>query len=152
MKLKEKHRILNMRIYFVILLLIMPLFAIGQASTPFIGTWKVDVDKSIDRMDVKVKAKFDSLTEAQRLQITDAFKVLKFTFNEDSTVVSSSIKDNQVLTRTGAWSIESESSGLVIVTDGKAVRFTYQFVSPGALILSTANSKWWFNETYLIKN
>jgi hypothetical protein len=142
-----------MRIHCTIFLLILiPLATIGQTSNSFIGTWKVDVDKSIDRMDATSKSRFDSLTDTQRIKITEAFKGLKFVFNVGNTVVSNTIKDSETSIRNGTWTTEAATSTLIINSDGKVERFTYRFVSPIALILRTSGSKWWFNETYLFKN
>ncbi len=130
--------------------MLIPLATVAQTSNSFVGTWKVDVTESMKRMNLKAKAKYDSLTGSLRTQITEQIKNQKFTFNGDNTVISHST--NQFSTRNGTWTMEAATSSLIINLDGKVERFTYTFITPITLVLSTPDSKLWFNETYLTKN
>ena len=151
--MKTKLIIQKMRIYYTIFLIILiPLATVGQTSNSFVGSWKVDVTESMKRMNSKAKAKYDSLTESLRTQITEHIKNQKFTFNGDNTVVSYSTSDNQISTRNGTWTMEAASSSLIVNLDGKVERFTYRFINHITVVLSTPDSKLWFNETYLNKN
>jgi hypothetical protein len=141
-----------MRIHCTIFLLILiPLATVAQTQNSFIGTWKVDVDKSIDRMDTKAKARFDSLTENHRTLITDTFKSLEIGFNADNSLVINSLKDNQISTQNGTWTTEMATSSLIINRDGKVERCTYRFITAIILVISTQD-KLWFNGLYLTKN
>lgn len=142
-----------MRIYHTIFLLILiPLATVGQTSNSFVGTWKVDVAESVKRMNATGKAKYDSLSESLPNPLTEHIKNLKFTFNSDNTIIGNSIRDNQTSTQNGTWIMEATTSSLVINTNGKVERFTYRFINPITVVLSTPDSKLWFNETYLTKN
>lgn len=142
-----------MRIHCTIFLLILiPLASTGQTSNSFVGTWKVDVTESIERMDPTTKTKYDSLTETIRTQITEHINNLKFIFNGDNTVISHSTKDNQTSVKSGTWTMEAATSSLIVNFEGKVERFTYRFITPISVVLSTLDSKLWFNETYLTKN
>jgi hypothetical protein len=136
----------------IYLLALIALTSFGQTQNSFVGTWKVDVTESMKRMNSKAKAKYDSLTESLRTQITEHIKNQKFTFNGDNTVFSYSTSDNQISTRSGTWTMEAATSSLIVNLDGKVERFTYRFINSITVVLNTPDSKLWFNETYLAKN
>jgi len=136
----------------IYVLALIALTSFGQTQNSFVGTWKVDVTESMKRMNLKAKAKYDSLTESLRTQITEHIKNQKFSFNGDNTVVSFSNRDNQISTRNGTWTMEAATSSLIINLDGKVERFTYRFINHITVVLSTPDSKLWFNEIYLTKN
>jgi hypothetical protein len=135
----------------IFLLMLIPLATVGQTSNSFVGTWKVDVTESINRMDTKAKARFDSLTENHRALITNTFKSLEIGFNADNSLVINSLKDNQISTRNGTWTTEMATSSLIINRDGKVERFTYRFITAITLVIG-APDKLWFNGIYLTKN
>jgi len=135
----------------VFLFMLIPLSTIGQTSNTFIGTWKIDVLESINRMDAQKKAKYDSLTEEERNTIVERLKNQRVTFNGNNTVVSISLNDNSTPSQSATWTVEESTFSLIINVNGKVNRFTYQFITPVAVLLNTT-SDLWFKETFITKN
>jgi hypothetical protein len=103
------------------------------------GTWALDVDKSIGRMSLQSKSKFDSLTVDRKARAKSSMDGRVFNFHADGKFTVSWKAGEQLRESAGTWVIGPEADALTITIDSKPQIFDYSFAD-GFLLLKERES------------
>lgn len=114
----------------ILLLIVLPLVSIAQTERDqFIGTWKVDVAKSIEKMDTDSRSKYEGLNEEVKSRASASMASRGFTFKNDGQVVVTWKSAGGEVNNNGQWVLDETARTISITVEGKAVEYSYDFLS-----------------------
>lgn len=132
------------------MLLLVGIEALAQTNS-LAGTWRVQVNSSIDLMDFSHKAKFDSLSSDAKDRAVNAMTGREFVFSQDGSITVNWTSRSGPQVSTGSWVIDNPPGDLLITIGEGTTGFSYQFPSQTILILRGKEEKGFFNNLYLEK-
>ena len=116
----------------------------------FIGSWRIDMDKTLAIMDASVKIRYDTLSEEVHARAVNAMKDREFMFSKDGSVAVNWTAGSGPRVSTGTWRIDSSPNLLIRIGEG-ITGFSYEFPSENTLILRASGKKGFFDNLYLKK-
>lgn len=97
----------------------------GQDSD-FLGSWVLDVDKSVKQMSGEMKSRYDSLRSDRQLAAQSAMRGRTFTFQEDGVVSVSWRAKEASKESTGKWKADASTGTVTITIDNRVEVFDYK--------------------------
>lgn len=97
----------------------------GQDSD-LLGSWVLDVDKSVKLMSGEMKSRYDSLRPDRQLAAQSAMSGRTFTFQEDGVVSVSWRAKEASKESTGKWKADASTGTVTITIDNRAQVFDYK--------------------------
>lgn len=93
--------------------LLLPLSVHAQQTirVQLIGTWVFDYNASFAKMESKVKAKFDAISQERRSRIENAYRGRKININSDGSYLQVLADGRQII---GTWVLNSKNQTLEI--------------------------------------
>lgn len=136
----------------IIVMLVLVMTSMAMAQSPFIGTWVVDKNKTIEIMDDQSKIEYDSLDSSIQERAKASLSGRTFSFKTDNTVdIEWKVRDTP-RSATGTWHVDDVAKIITITVDNRSVNYDYQFISTASLTLTGKQRQGFFNNIYLIKS
>ena len=158
----EKRILLNtaskLKLRKILLLLIciflptVTLFGQGSQNREYlIGTWELDYNLSIARIDPSSKTHYDTISQEVKTRIIDSFSQRKITFRSDGIYLLQVTENNQV---EGTWTLQNDNKTLIIVTEGNEIQQEIESVDEQKMVLNLGGpavqnrlfKKWYLNK------
>lgn len=134
----------------VFLLITISFFAHGQENIA--GSWKVNLDHTLERMRAEVKVGYDTLPAQVKQRISQAFNNREFTFQPDGVVTIQWERENNLQRIQGTWNYDAPANRLTVTTDTNQVtEFEVKTFTSSILILEMIEAGGIFQELYLTK-
>jgi hypothetical protein len=117
----------------------------------FVGTWRIDMDRTLSIMDGNVKARYDTLSAEGHARAVNAMKDRVFAFSEDGSVAVNWTSRSGRRVSSGTWVVDEAPANLLIKIGERTTGFSYEFPSGTTLILRGKGKRGFFDNLYLKK-
>lgn len=114
----------TMRLFVLTAIILLPGYS--KAQDNLIGTWVLDVDKSVKLMAGEMKSRYDSLSSEKRVAAQAAMSGRTFTFQEDGVVSVAWRSKEAAMESTGNWKADVSTGTVTITIDNRAQVFDYK--------------------------
>lgn len=140
---------MNLRILFLLSLLLLSSSELMAQANSLAGTWRVEVGRTIDLMDNSDRSRFDTLSSDVKDRAVKAMTGREFHFSQDGNITVKWNSRSGARESIGSWLVQS--GDLFITIGERATGFSYEFPSESALILKGKEEKGFFDNLYLEK-
>ncbi len=96
-------------------------------TNPLVGSWLLDVDKSIQMMSGEMRQRYDSLSTDGKVRVKTAMNERFFNFQENGTIQVLWKVNEQPKESFGVWAHGSEAGLIIITIDSNPQEFEYSF-------------------------
>lgn len=117
----------------------------------FIGSWRIDMDRTLVIMDAGVKIRYDTLSTETHSRAVNAMKDHEFTFSKDGSVAVNWTAGSEPRISRGNWSVDKPRGDLLITVGKRTTVYSYEFPSGTTLILRGKQKRGFFDNLYLGK-
>lgn len=124
--------------------------AIAQ-NDKFIGTWRIDMDRTLDIMDGDVKARYDTLSAEAHTRAVNAMKDREFVLKATGEISVKWRSPNGERTSVGRWSIDRSGKILSIIMDKRTVAYEVEALSQKEMVWKGKSKGGLFSNMYLRK-
>lgn len=116
------------------------------------GVYRVDLERSLEIMDVDVKAKYDELPTEVKSRATNSMNTRSFIFHADGQLEVSWGADAKVTRVNGTWAVHlGDDVKLVLSVTGDVKEYLVAERSNEHLLLKNRQGTGLFNNMYLVK-
>lgn len=140
----------NMRKFYYLILLLCSMHQIYGQQT-FVGSYKVDIAKSLSLMEGEIKQKYEGLDSAVKERAKESMKDRVFNFKEEGQVEVRWNVNGSERVADGSWEFKSDDI-LTIKIGEQVTEYSVSKPTENDLVLKNQNGKGLFGNLYLTRN
>jgi hypothetical protein len=143
---------MKMKITVTIVLLLTGISTVSFGQNSIEGSWILDVEESIQRMEQGVRLKYDSLPEHVKARAKDTMRDREFKFEKNGRVIVNWRIKDAAQQSAGRWKIDSQYKKLTLLIDGASFDYSYEHPTGNTLVLKSEESGGYFDILYFNKS
>jgi hypothetical protein len=138
-----------MKFFAILFSLFIICFGAQAQSTSILGTWAVDVDKTISIMSSSTKQQYDKMHDEAKVRASNAMKDREFSFRENGEVTVKWKSGGEQRISSGTWAATDDKLNITIAD--QTVSYDVEFKSADEMILRGQIQRGLFSNLYLQK-
>lgn len=121
-------------------------------SVDFVGSWRLDINKSIARMSPQFKNRYDTLKYEVKDRAVDRMNGREFIFFSDGNITVNWKSNQGPQISKGNWLIDESGKNLSVTIDDREINYSYEFLSSDVLVIKPTRQFGFFDALYLLRN